>query len=314
LHREPDFSGFFHYKRKLKSTSFDKGDLLLELIKSPEYRTGRMVGRAEDMITIGVPWNVRVAIIIATPTITRYKFRKTYENLKRHTHSQYQLIIVETHFDEEIYCHPRDMNIAPKGTDADFYVFMNDDIYVKPGWLDGLVQTALQDKRIGIVGGLFFYPDGRIQHAGGYIISYDPHDFDQVKVQHRFYRKHLHECPQALEQRDCVFVTGAIQLVRKECINDIGLWDERLCLSWNDVEYGFRAWFNGWRVVYTPKCQAIHDEGATILPSGRAFEYYKRSWKLLYGKWSRDDIRRLINLVRKSNRKHYGVDEPEMVV
>jgi len=133
LHREPDFSGFLHYKRKLKSTSFDKGDLLLELIKSPEYKTRRILRRAEDIVTFGVPWNVRVAIIIATPSITRYKFRKTYENLRRHTHGQYQLIVVETHFDEEIYCHPRDMNIAPKGTDADFYVFMNDDIDVKPG-------------------------------------------------------------------------------------------------------------------------------------------------------------------------------------
>jgi len=314
LSRDPTVDEIIDNRIKLAFHQMSKIDFLERLLNSSDFlkKVDSMALRESTKVPIR-PYSekYRTTIVIATPDINKEKFRKCYEHLKKHTRGQYRLIIVETHFKEDIYCHPCDMNIAFKGSDTPFYVLMNDDIYVEEGWLDALIETALQDPKIGIVGGLFFYPDGRIQHAGGRIACYDPNRIDQVVAEHNYYQLWPIDAKDAFKQLDVPFVTGALMLVRRECMQDIGMWDENLKLSWNDVEYCFRAWFKGWRVVYTPKCRAVHDEGATIRTlhkeGWKTMKHYHAAWRYLRNRWSREDIERLLRLVEESNLKHYGM-------
>ena len=48
-------------------------------------------------------------------------------------------------------------------------VLLNQDTIVRRGWLNALVAALAGNPRSGIVGAKALFPDGRIQHAGGFV-------------------------------------------------------------------------------------------------------------------------------------------------
>jgi len=160
-------------------------------------------------------------------------------------------MIIESHKKELIFDYTHNINFI-KSIDANYYVMMNDDLYVKENWLNALIETTKQDEKIGIVGGLYFFPDGKVQHAGGM----------NRFIFNKFFNLTPKQAGPALyKQRDCPFIQGALQLITKKCIDTIGWYDDQtFSLICSDVEYCFRAWYNNFRVVYQPKCIAVHEE------------------------------------------------------
>jgi hypothetical protein len=254
------------------------------------------------------PDHLKTTIVLSTTSLHGANFKKCYNNLMQHTSGQYQVIIVNSRFKESVYNHSRDMNVALKGADyADFYVLINNDVFVMDGWLDALINTALKDKRIGIVGGLYFYEDGvTIQHAGGCwdknIAKINFHG----SVGHRFYQKKITDVQEALKPCYTIFVTGALMLVTAECREVVGEWDENLASNWNDVDYCFRAWEAGFRVAYTPECKAIHKEGASLRTLGLTYPAYKHSLPHVLKKWN---IKRLENIQKLVDEANWLVGE-----
>ena len=62
-------------------------------------------------------------------------------------------------------------NIGAAATNADYLLFLNDDIEItQSDWLHALVQQA-QRSDVGTVGGLLLYPNGAIQHAGVFMVN-----------------------------------------------------------------------------------------------------------------------------------------------
>jgi len=236
----------------------------------------------------------RTAIIVATPDIMGALFTKCLTHIRQYTSMEYQVIVLETHFVEEMYNHARDMNSAWRGADVDYYVLMNDDLFVSEGWLEALMEPTLKDPTVGIVGGLYLYPDGKtIQHAGLYC---DPHlDFT---FGHRFHFRNIEATPDALKESPVIGVTGALTLITRECRDDIGLWDaKRFPLGWNDPDYCLRAWMKGWKVWYNPKCVAIHQEGTTLKKHGTVSKAHETCFPRFRKKWSNQQIKQVLDKV-----------------
>jgi len=60
--------------------------------------------------------------------------------------------------------------------------------------------------------------------------------------------------------RDVDWVTGALMIVRREAISEIGGMDERYTMAYSeDQDWCCRMWRGGWRVCYVPQARAIHD-------------------------------------------------------
>jgi GT2 family glycosyltransferase len=257
---------------------------------------------------------IKTSIILSTTNFFNDKTQRCYKALKEVCKEDYQIIVTETHNNDTIFCnepiynHSRDMNVALKGVDAKYYIILNNDVYVKEGWLENLVSTAESDSSIGVVGSLLLFPNNTIQHAGGLFLDYNKNRFDQIGVGHRHYAKTINA--EVMKQRDCPFVTGASMLITRECLKDIGILEESLNLSMNDVEYCLRAWENNYRVVYQPKSQAVHEESVSIKENSKFTTgtglHYKYSWLSLKNRWSEQYIRNLENNVKKSNLKHNG--------
>lgn len=183
----------------------------------------------------------RIIIMMTVPNLIDAKFIRAYEALRHTTKLNYELLILETHLSEE-FNFAKAMNTV-FNLEADYYVILSADVYVMPNWLESLIETSKEDSNIGIVSGLYYFPDGRIQHAGGRILSYEPDKHVQITISHRFYEMNIKDTKgEEQKQIDCIFVTSALTLITKACVDKIGVFDERLKIGWNDIEYCFRAW------------------------------------------------------------------------
>jgi GT2 family glycosyltransferase len=103
-----------------------------------------------------------------------------------------------------------------------------------------------------IVGGLLYYPTGRIQSAGFWYRG------DCLPVE---YEKRLPANSARLykEERFVGGVTGALQGFSLEC----GLYDETFALGYEDVWFCIQALMADRKVFYTPTIEAVHVESAT---------------------------------------------------
>jgi GT2 family glycosyltransferase len=139
---------------------------------------------------------------------------------------------------------------------GDYLLFLNNDTEVlHPDWLEHLLRVACRPE-VGVVGATLLYPDGTLQHAGlfprpggcwvhGYR-GLSPDDAgDQGELGH---------------VRTVPAVTGACMLLRREVFDALGGFDERLPITYGDVDLCLRAREQGLLVVVTPHARLLHFE------------------------------------------------------
>lgn len=150
-------------------------------------------------------------------------------------------------------------NWAAARCDGELLALLNNDIEVdSPGWLAEMAGHALRPE-IGAVGGMLYYPDRTIQHAGVIL------GIDGV-ANHAF----LHQpagspgyCARALVAQNLSAVTGACLVVRREAFERVGGLDEALAVAFNDIDFCLRLRDAGYRNVWTPFAELYHHESAS---------------------------------------------------
>src|SRR5688572_30625035 len=60
-------------------------------------------------------------------------------------------------------------NVGIAAAQGEIVVLLNQDAVVEAGWLQALMEAMHSEPAVGIAGGKAFYPDGRLQHAGGFL-------------------------------------------------------------------------------------------------------------------------------------------------
>jgi GT2 family glycosyltransferase/glycosyltransferase involved in cell wall biosynthesis len=137
-----------------------------------------------------------------------------------------------------------------------FLVFLNNDTVVLRDWLKALVETVESDERVGAVGSMFLYPDGRIQEAGAVVWSNGGafhYGWGRSSEDRRF-----------TFAREVDYCSGASLLVRKDLFDRLGGFDRRYAPAYYedaDICMGVRSL--GFKVVYQPRSRLVHYEGAT---------------------------------------------------
>lgn len=135
-------------------------------------------------------------------------------------------------------------------------VLLNNDTIVKPGWLSALVECAYSDPAIGIVGAKLLYPDGRLQEAGSEIFQ---NGSGRNIGKYDDPQRYIYNI-----RRDVDYCSGACLFLKRSMLDQIGYLDPIFSPAyWEDTDICFRARKHGWRVVYEPKVEVIHIEGAT---------------------------------------------------
>ena len=113
-----------------------------------------------------------------------------------------------------------------------------------PDWLEQLLRLA-NAPAIGIVGATLLYPDGTLQHAG--IVPAGGGRWTHV------YRGFPQDYPGEHEElghaRAVPAVTAACLMIRRQLFGELGGFDERLGLVYNDVDLCCRVRRRGTRSV-----------------------------------------------------------------
>lgn len=164
------------------------------------------------------------------------------------------------------------------GQDA---VLVNADIeFDSPAWLERMeIQPRSDGKGLAsVVGALLRYPNGLIQHAGVYF-SLLHRELDHI------YRHGPENLPEAQFARVCP-VTGALQFIRHECLQAIGLYDPAFLMGYEDIDYCLRAWQSGRECVYQPLVRALHHESVFRgRPGKKLADWQAKSWWYWKVKW-----------------------------
>lgn len=140
-------------------------------------------------------------------------------------------------------------NIAAKTAQGKYLVFLNNDTYVTPNWLEELIHPLENDKTIAMAQSLLLRNNGTVDSSGDFIDSlgraYSSHDIPQKNGY-------------ILSPR------GACMIARRDTFLDLGGFDESYFVSFEDVEIGWRAWLYGYKIAIIPSSKVYHYGGKTI--------------------------------------------------
>jgi GT2 family glycosyltransferase len=158
----------------------------------------------------------------------------------------------------------RSCNRASLTASGRYLHFLNNDTLVRRGWLAELLACAEADERIGAVGSKLLFSDGSLQEAGG-IIWRDASGWN-------YGRGDDPEDPRYNYVRDVDYCSGASLLVSRKLFEELGRFDDSYAPAYyEDCDLCFAMRDHGHRVVYQPKSEVVHLEGAssgTSLESG----------------------------------------------
>ncbi len=186
----------------------------------------------------------------------------------------------------------RPYNQALRHSQGRYMLVLNPDTIILPGAFNELVRYMDAHPEVGICGPKVLNRDGSLQKAcrrgvsrpwaafsyfsglsalfphsklfGGYLLNY----LDEDMVQ------------------EVDGVSGSCMLIRRQVVNDVGLFDERFFAYQEDADYCFQVKNAGWKVVYLPSARIIHygGQGGSRVQPYRSILEWHRSYYRYYQK------------------------------
>ena len=155
---------------------------------------------------------------------------------------------------------------------------LNNDTIVAKDSLSRLVRTARESPRAGVIGSKVYYHTHRnkLYFAGGSISKWTG------VTRHLGYMEI--DRGQHDEKKEVDFINGCNMLIRRACIDEIGLFDEDYFLYYEETDWAVRARKAGWEAIYVPVPGVWHkiSEGTGWISDTKAY-YLARNQ--LYFTW-----------------------------
>ena len=178
-------------------------------------------------------------------------------------------------------------NFAAEKAKGDYILFLNNDTkMIRKDCIEELIGPFSR-KDIGIVGARLFYPDSSIQHAGvivgmggvaGHIFQNTP-------------RHEVGYFSRIISQQDYSAITGACLMIEKELFFQVGGFDEKLAIAFNDIDLCLKVRRRDKLVFYNPYAELFHFESKsrgkdTVKEKAARLEsescYFRKKWKQYY--------------------------------
>ncbi len=144
-----------------------------------------------------------------------------------------------------------------------YILIMNPDIVILDDALDRLIDFMETHPEVGLVGPQLRNPDGSIQFSCYHfptplIPLYRRTPLGHWAVGQKALAHYLMTDWDHQTIREVDWLLGAFLVARRSMIDQLGSFDERFFLYFEDADLCRRAWQSGWRVVYNPEMQVVH--------------------------------------------------------
>ncbi len=149
---------------------------------------------------------------------------------------------------------------------APFVLLLNTDAFVPPSALLQCLRHLEEQPRCGVLGVRLVDEAGR----GDFSARDFPSAWDSFAVQTGLARHRPDDQARARGANvvDCDWVTGCFYLVRRAVIDEVGLFDPRYFLYYEEVDHCRATWQAGWKVQCLLNCSVIHEGGASARSDG----------------------------------------------
>ena len=156
-------------------------------------------------------------------------------------------------------------NIGIKQSTADFILLLNSDTIVRPGAIDILMQTLIDNPGMGMASPRLEWPDEQPQescfrfHRPINELIRSACTGPITKLLKRY------EVPVAVDEGISYpeWTSFACVMIRREVFDDIGLLDEEFFMYFEDVDYCQRAQRAGWNIIHNPNARVVHLRGGS---------------------------------------------------
>jgi len=160
------------------------------------------------------------------------------------------------------------VNQGLKIAQGEYILLLNPDTEIKEKTLSEVIDFISLDKSIGILGGKILNPNGSHQPSVRSFPTLSSQIFILLKLHHFFRNKAVkkylvidfdYSKTQEVDQ-----VMGAFFLIRRKVIEQIGYFDDKFFLWFEEVDFCKRAKDTGWKILYCHKIEIIHCGGASF--------------------------------------------------
>ena len=148
----------------------------------------------------------------------------------------------------------------------DFLLFLNPDCLLGADSLLHMVAALESNSAAGMAGGRLINPDGSEQGGGRRAVPTPWRSFVRAFgfniLSHRwpklFFDFHLHEQPLPARAIEVEAISGALMLVRRSAVDDVGIWDEAYFLHCEDLDWCMRFRQREWTILFVPDAPVVH--------------------------------------------------------
>lgn len=155
-------------------------------------------------------------------------------------------------------------NDALRQINATYYVLLNSDIEVTPGWIEPCID--LMDKNSSVVAVqpkiLAWHNKEKFEHAGaaGGFLDKDFYPFCQGRIFDQIEEDKL----QYQTEREIFWATGACLFIRSEAYHQAGGLDDAFFAHMEEIDLCWRLKLTGHQIFYCPASHVYHVGGGTL--------------------------------------------------
>jgi len=169
---------------------------------------------------------------------------------------------------------------------SEFVLFLNPDAFVQGDAITQLSQYLIQNPSVGVVGPKLLNNDGSLQLVDMRYPCWQTPFIDSISLKRAFGkdpipRKITQRFYNAKEPIEVDWVMGSCLMTRRSILEDVGCFDERYFIYFEDVDLCYRIKKKGWKLFYFPFCEVIHlgGTGLALYNSRKIFEIHRSEMK-----------------------------------
>lgn len=178
-------------------------------------------------------------------------------------------------------------NQGAAGSPAEFLLFLNPDMIVRPGCLSAPCHylKAPKHSKVGIIGVQLLTTGGIVARSCARFPtarSLLGNTLGLDRILPSLFPRHFMEEWAHDENRKVDQVMGAFLFIRRQVFEQIGGFDERFFLYYEDLDLALRAAMHGWYSEFLTEAQAVHFGGGTTSGIIGRRIFYVSKGKIIY--------------------------------
>ncbi len=185
------------------------------------------------------------------------------------------------------------INLGAKKAKGEFLLILNPDTEMIMDNIQDVLNKFSEDKVLGIIGGGIIDRKGKKQEwsAGRELSLYDLVRNNLGISRSRF----IWDSNNSME---CDWVAGTVMFIERKVFNQLGGFDERFFMYFEDMDLCRRVRKSGKKVMFFPEMQVFHGNGKSYEDKRLQKKHYYDSMEQYFGKKHGQMSRMLVKLVR----------------